>query len=86
MKKLAALIVTAALSCSGCLSAAVGYTAYKVAETSRENMRLAARSVDTRNYVQYRVAMSRVNLEREKAGLKAERIMTEAEWLAARAQ
>jgi len=67
----------------GCAAAAIGYMGHKMSEariTSAEKMQ---RSMDLRTYSQYRVAMERVNLDREKAGLKINPIMTQEEWISA---
>jgi hypothetical protein len=84
MRKLTALvIILAALATSGCAAAAVGYMAYKLSESRTESAQKLQRSMDLRTYAQYRVAMERLNLDREKAGLKANPVMTQEDWIAA---
>lgn len=60
MKRLLAVVVTAAILVNtGCMAAAVGYVGYKVSE-SRENVAK----------IQADVEREKLQLEREKAGLK----------------
>lgn len=77
------LVLIIMVSCQGCLAAAVGYSAYKISGAKTESAEKAQRSADLKTYAQYRVDMERVNLDREKAGLKPKAIMTQEEWISA---
>ena len=84
MKKTACIIsLLALLTTQGCIAAAVGYSAYKMSEARTESAEKAQRSADLATFTNYRVQMERVNLEREKAGLKISPIMTQEEWIGA---
>lgn len=67
----------------GCLAAAVGYGAYKISEAKTESAEKAQRSTDLATYTKYRTEMERINLDREKCGLKPSPIMTQEEWISA---
>lgn len=80
MLKIIALLICVAMT-QGCAAAAVGYMAYKLHDAKVESAEKAQRSSDLRTYAQYRVDMERVNLDREKVGLKPNPIMTQEEWI-----
>jgi hypothetical protein len=67
----------------GCIAAAAGYVGYKMATAKTESAEMTQRSTDLRTYANYRVEMERVNLDREKAGLKPNQIMAQEEWISA---
>lgn len=75
------LILILAFASQGCLAAAVGYGAYKMSNAKTKSAEKAQRSADLKTYAQYRVDMERVNLDREKAGLMPNPIMTQEEWI-----
>ena len=77
------LVLGLAVSQCGCLAAAVGYAAYEMSDAKKETAKTEARAKDLETYAKYRVDMEKINLEREKAGLKPNRIMTEDEWRSA---
>ena len=85
MKKIICSIVLAffVLPLPGCAAAAIGYMGYKMSESRTASAEKMQRSMDLRTYTQYRVAMERVNLDREKAGLKINPIMSQEEWISA---
>ncbi len=83
MKKAIALILLACLLLSGCAAAAVGYLGYKMSEAQTAAAEKRERSADLATYANYRVQMERVNLDREKAGLKPNPIMAQEEWIGA---
>jgi len=71
------------VSQAGCLVAAVAYNASKRSQAQSESAEKAQSSTDLRTYDQYRADMERVNLDREKAGLKPNPIMSQEEWISA---
>lgn len=71
------------LLAQGCLPAAIGYYAYKSSEAKTESAEKAQRSADLKTYAQYRIDMERLNLDREKAHLRPNPIMTQEEWISA---
>lgn len=71
------------LAAQGCAAAAVGYLGYKMSQGQTESAEKRQRSADLATYANYRVQMERVNLEREKCGLKPQPIMTQEDWIGA---
>lgn len=82
MKKLILLLVTM-FSLQGCVPAAIIYGAHKLSEAKVESAEKIQRSTDLKTYTNYRVSMEKINLEREKAGLKPNPIMSQEEWISA---
>jgi hypothetical protein len=84
MAVLVAMVWLAGLAlCQGCLPAAIGYAAYKMSDAKTDAAEKEQRSKDLATYANYRVEMEKVNLERQKAGLKPNPIMTQEEWIGA---
>jgi hypothetical protein len=67
----------------GCSAAAIGYMGYKMSEAKTASAEKAQRSADLKTYAEYRVNMERLNLDREKVGLKPNPIMSQEEWIGA---
>ena len=82
MKKIICLIMAMAL-CQGCAAAAIMYGAHEISKAKMESAEKQERSSDLATYTTYRVQMERVNLDREKAGLKPNPIMSQEEWIGA---
>lgn len=64
----------------GCLAAAVGYTGYAVSSSKEEAAQKDADAKNIQTYNTYKMEMEKMNLDREKAGLKPQPIQTFAEW------
>ena len=77
------LLAAALITTQGCVPLAIGYGAYKLSEARTESAEKVQRSSDLQTYAQYRISMERVNLDREKAGLKPNPIMAQEEWISA---
>jgi len=77
------LVLVVALVSQGCAAAAIAYGAHKISEAKTEAAQKAQRSADLRTYAQYRVGMEKINLDREKAGLRPHPIMNQEEWMSA---
>ena len=82
MKRIIVLLI-AMFMFQGCFPIAMGYMAYTMSEARTASAEKMQRSLDLRTYTQYRVAMERVNLDREKAKLRPNPIMTQEEWISA---
>jgi hypothetical protein len=67
----------------GCTAAAVAYGVSKISSPKTEAAPPAPH--EQRAYPEYLTEMERINLEREKAGLAPRPILTQEEWVAARA-
>ncbi len=84
MKRIVWIMALAALlAAQGCAAAAIGYLGYKMSEAKTAAAEKAERSADLRTYADYRLGMEKVNLEREKCGLKANPIMSQEDWIGA---
>jgi hypothetical protein len=71
------------LSQAGCFAAALAYGAHELSGAKTESAEKAQRSADLATYAKYRTDMERINLDREKAGLKPSPIMVQEEWISA---
>lgn len=80
---LALLALAGLLASQGCLAAAVAYGAHEISKSKTESAEKAERSKDLASYARYRVDMEKINLEREKSGLKPRPLMTQEEWISA---
>lgn len=81
LKKLLSLILLAAiLAAQGCVAAAIGYGAYAISSSKDEATQKEADSKNLQTYSSYQMDMERLNLDRQKSGLKPQPIMTFAEW------
>ena len=78
------LILLGLLGCflitQGCLAAAVGYGAYTYGSSKDEATQKEAEAKHIQTYNTYKADADKLNLEREKAGLKPQPVMTFAEW------
>ena len=77
---LAALLFVGFISIQGCLAAAVGYAGYAVSSSSDEAANKEANAKNIQTYNAYKMDMEKLNLDREKSGLKSQPIMTFEEW------
>jgi hypothetical protein len=82
MKTRTITLLLALSFCAGCLPAAVAYTAYEVSNARENSAKTQAQAWETRDYANYCTEMERVNLDREKAGLKPKPILSLQEWKA----
>lgn len=82
MVRIIALLLSMAMM-QGCAAAAIGYMGYKMSQAKTESAEKVQRSMDLRTYTQYRVAMEKINLDRERAGLKPNHIMPQEDWIGA---
>jgi hypothetical protein len=78
------LVLIALLGCflttQGCLAAAVGYGAYTYGSSKDEASKKEAEAKHIQTYNTYKADADKLNLEREKAGLKLQPVMTFPEW------
>jgi hypothetical protein len=74
------LLLTFLLSTQGCLAAAVGYAGYAVGSSKKEAADKEAEAKHVQTYNAYKTEMEKVNLEREKAKLNRQAIMSYSEW------
>lgn len=85
-KYLNLLLIMAFLTVQGCAMAAPAALTYgvnKLSAPKAEPAQPAPQATELRTYPEYVTAMERINLEREKAGLKPRPIMTQEEWVCA---
>jgi hypothetical protein len=64
----------------GCVAAAIGYGAYAISSSKDEATQKEADTRNIQSYNTYRADAERLNLDRQKAGLKPQPVMTFAEW------
>ncbi len=84
MKRIVGIVCLAALlGCQGCAAAAVGYMGYKLSQAQTESAEKRQRSADLKTYADYRLGMEKVNLEREKCGMRPNPVMSQEEWIGA---
>lgn len=74
------LALAALLAIQGCLAAAVGYGAYAYSSSKDEATQKEAEAKHIQTYNTYKADADKLNLDREKAGLKPQPVMTFAEW------
>jgi hypothetical protein len=78
------MLLLALLGCflitQGCLAAAVGYGAYTYGSSKDEATQKEAETKNIQTYNTYKTDADKLNLEREKARLKPQPVMTFAEW------
>ncbi len=78
------LILLGFLGCflitQGCLAAAVGYGAYTYGSSKNEATKKEAEAKNIQTYNTYKMDMEKLNLDRQKAGLKPQPIQTYEEW------
>jgi hypothetical protein len=79
------LIITLILSFSllavqGCVAAAIGYGAYTYGSSKDEATQKEAEAKNIQTYNTYRTDAEKLNLDREKSGLKTQPVMTFPEW------
>lgn len=79
MKKLAVLLLVLIFS-QGCVAAAIGYAGYKMGSSSDEAAQKEAEARHIQAYNTYKADAEKLNLDRQKSGLKTEPVMTFAEW------
>jgi hypothetical protein len=77
---LAVLALLTLLTLQGCLAAAVGYGAYSYSSSKDEATRKEAEAKHIQTYNTYRADADKLNLDREKASLKPQPVMTFSEW------
>ena len=81
LKRLAIIcLLGSLLATQGCLAAAVGYGAYTYGSSKDEATQKEAEAKHIQTYNTYKADADKLNLEREKAGLKPQPVMTFAEW------
>lgn len=81
VRKLVSLIpLLCFLATQGCLAAAVGYAGYAVSSSKDEAADKEAEAKHIQTYNAYKMEMEKLNLDREKSGLKPNKIMTFEEW------
>ncbi len=81
LKRLAIICVLGSLlATQGCLAAAVGYGAYTYGSSKDDATQKEAETKHIQTYNTYKADADKLNLEREKAGLKPQAVMTFPEW------
>ena len=81
LKRLAIIFVLGSLLANqGCLAAAVGYGAYTYGSSKDEATQKEAEAKHIQTYNTYKADADRLNLDRQKAGLKTQPVMIFAEW------
>ncbi len=81
LRKFVSLILLGSfLATQGCLAAAVGYAGYAVSSSKDEAANKDAQAKHIQTYNTYKMDMEKLNLDREKSGLKPNQIMTFEEW------
>lgn len=79
-KSIGLIILSGLLVTQGCLAAAVGYGAYTYGSSKDEATQKEAEAKHIQTYNTYKADADKLNLDREKAGLKPQTVMTFAEW------
>ncbi|MCX5908656.1 MAG: hypothetical protein NTY64_16140 [Deltaproteobacteria bacterium] len=74
------LIMASMLTTQGCVAAAIGYGAYAISSSNDEAAQKEAEGRNVQTYNTYKSDAEKLNLDREKSGLKPQPIMTFAEW------
>jgi hypothetical protein len=65
---------------SGCMAAAIGYGAYAISSSKDEATQKEAEARHIQTYNTYKSDAEKLNLDRQKSGLKPQPVMTFAEW------
>jgi len=74
------LFLSALLAAQGCVAAAIGYGAYAYSSSKDEATQKEAEAKHIQTYNTYKADADKLNLDREKAKLKPQPVMTFAEW------
>jgi len=77
---LALILAATILATQGCLAAAVGYGAYAISSSKGEAAQKEAEARHIQTYTTYKTDADKLNLDREKAGLKPQPVMTFPDW------
>lgn len=81
LRKLLTLVLLAGiLATQGCLAAAVGYGAYAISSSHDQAAQKEADAKNLQTYSAYKMDMEKLNLDREKSGLKPQAIMSYGDW------
>jgi hypothetical protein len=79
-KLISLLTLVSLLATQGCLAAAVGYGAYTYGSSKDEATQKETEARHIQTYNTYKADADKLNLDREKSGLKPQPVMTFAEW------
>ncbi|MCL4503851.1 MAG: hypothetical protein M1438_18665 [Deltaproteobacteria bacterium] len=83
-RRLSTLLITLSLlaffSIQGCVAAAIGYAGYKMSSSKDEATQKEAESKNLQTYTTYKDDADKLNLERQKSGIKPQPVMTFPEW------
>ena len=74
------MIICGLLTTQGCLAVAAGYAGYAISSSTSEAAEKEAYAKNIQTYNTYKMDKERLNLDRQKAGLKSQPIMTFEEW------
>jgi hypothetical protein len=77
------MIFCGLLITQGCLAIAAGYAGYAISSSTDEASEKEAYARNIQTYNTYKLEKEKLNLDRQKAGLKAQPIMTFEEWKSA---
>jgi hypothetical protein len=64
----------------GCVAAAIGYAGYAISSSKEGAAQKEAEARNIQTYNTYKADANKLNLDRQKSGLKPEPVMTFAEW------
>lgn len=68
------------LTVQGCVAAAIGYAGYAVSSSKDEATQKEAEARHIQTYNTYKADAEKLNLDRQKSGIKLQPIMTFPEW------
>jgi len=77
---LSILSLAALLTTQGCVAAAIGYAGYAMSSSKDEAAQKEAEAKNIQTYNTYKADADKLNLDRQKVGLKTEPVMTFSEW------
>jgi hypothetical protein len=73
-------LIAALLATQGCVAAAIGYGAYAISSSNDEAAQKEAEARHVQTYNTYKADAEKLNLDRQKSGLKPQPVMTFFEW------
>ena len=74
------LLVLGLLGAQGCVAAAIGYAGYAMSSSKDDAAQKEADARNIQTYNTYKADADKLNLDRQKSGLKSEPVMTFPEW------
>jgi hypothetical protein len=77
---LSILLMAALLATQGCVAAAIGYGAYAISSSKDDATQKEAEARHVQTYNTYKSDAEKLNLDRQKSGLKPQPVMTFSEW------